>query len=60
MLRALRSWARDEAGFTAVEYGLISCIIVATIVAMFGSLGQAIDEVATDVRLHLVEVTPTP
>ena len=40
MFNFIRSFARDEAGVTAMEYGMIAALISVAILAVLQTLGQ--------------------
>jgi pilus assembly protein Flp/PilA len=40
MFNFIRSFARDEAGVTAMEYGMIAALVAVAILAVLGTLGQ--------------------
>lgn len=44
ILSAIRSFFHDEAGVTAVEYGLIAALIAVAVVATVFSLGGALND----------------
>lgn len=53
MLSFIKTFARDESGATAIEYGLIAALIAVVIVGGVTALGENIqgvfDEVATKI-----------
>jgi Flp pilus assembly pilin Flp len=60
MLEVLRALIREDAGVSAVEYGLIAGVFVPALIASFTVFGQTLAQMTEDVRTHLVQVTPTP
>ena len=49
ILSQLTHLLQDEAGVTAIEYGLIAALIAVVIIASVTSLGQAVLELFNDV-----------
>jgi pilus assembly protein Flp/PilA len=45
LVAAVRNFANDEDGITAIEYGLIAALIVVLIVASMGTVTTALDTV---------------
>jgi pilus assembly protein Flp/PilA len=43
-IAVLSNYCRDEAGATAIEYGLIAAMIGMVIIAAIGSTGGAVDQ----------------
>jgi len=41
-ITAVRQFARDERGVTAIEYGLIAALMAAAVAAAVGGMGTAI------------------
>lgn len=48
VLRALRTFARDDEGATAVEYGLLVALIAAVIIGAVRALGISVGDAFTD------------
>ncbi|SEC81042.1 pilus assembly protein Flp/PilA [Rhizobiales bacterium GAS188] len=44
---------RDEAGATAIEYGLIAALISVVIIGMLGTVGTSLNSVFTSVNVSL-------
>ncbi|HZU91442.1 MAG TPA: Flp family type IVb pilin [Stellaceae bacterium] len=42
MLMTLKNLAQDEAGVTAIEYGLIAALIAVAIVVILGTVGKSL------------------
>ena len=53
ILSQLTHLLQDEAGVTAIEYGLIAALIAVVIVASVTSLGQAVLDLFNDVSTKL-------
>lgn len=49
MLNELKKFAADEAGVTAIEYGLIAALVAVAAVGAFTSLGTKLTSVFTGV-----------
>ena len=51
MLKILKSFAKDESGATAIEYGLIAALVaiglIAALTALGGSLQQIFNAIST-------------
>ena len=45
MLRTLKSFAKDESGATAIEYGLIAALIAVGLIAALMALGGALQQI---------------
>ncbi|MBL8836813.1 MAG: Flp family type IVb pilin [Alphaproteobacteria bacterium] len=45
MLSLVQSFARDESGATAIEYGLIAALIAVAAIAGMGSLGTQLNSI---------------
>lgn len=48
MKTLLARFAKDESGATAIEYGLIACLIAVAIITGAGLLGGALDQLFSD------------
>jgi len=53
MLKKIATFARDEEGATAIEYGLIVGLIAAVIVAILGTTGTNLTNLFTTVSNKL-------
>ena len=53
ILSQLTHLLQDEAGVTAIEYGLIAALIAVVIIASVTSVGQAVLELFNDVSTKL-------
>jgi pilus assembly protein Flp/PilA len=53
MARIVHCFVRDEAGATAIEYGLIAAGISIAIIAVVASLGTALNTTFTSVQTAL-------
>lgn len=51
---AVKKFAQDEEGITAIEYGLIAALVVSAIVAAFGILGPQLSVLFQAVSDRLV------
>lgn len=50
LFAAVRKFARDEAGITAIEYGLIAAVIVVAITTGFGAISTGLTDVFNDIK----------
>ena len=50
MSQFLKSFAKNESGATAIEYGLIAAGIAVAIIAAVNTLGSTLNGVFTDVK----------
>jgi pilus assembly protein Flp/PilA len=50
----IKSFARDEEGVTAIEYGLIAALIAVAIIAGAGLVGGNLNQLFTDIAALLV------
>ncbi|MFZ1989178.1 MAG: Flp family type IVb pilin [Alphaproteobacteria bacterium] len=57
MFGLVRSFARDEAGVTAMEYGMIAALVAVTILSILATLGQDLNRTFTLIQSGLA--TPT-
>ncbi|HXZ67754.1 MAG TPA: Flp family type IVb pilin [Alphaproteobacteria bacterium] len=57
MLGLVRSFARDEAGVTAMEYGMIAALVAVAILGILATLGQDLNRTFTLIQSGLA--TPT-
>ena len=53
MLKFIKSFARDESGATAIEYGLIAALIAVVIIGGVTALGTNIEAVFQDVAAEI-------
>jgi pilus assembly protein Flp/PilA len=53
MLTFIKTFARDESGATAIEYGLIAALIAVVIIGGVTALGENIDAVFDDVASEI-------
>lgn len=49
LVQAIKNFARDEEGVTAIEYGLIAALIAVAIIGGVGAAGDALDTMFTDI-----------
>lgn len=54
LIQAVKAFAQDDDGITAIEYGLIAAVMVGAVVAAFGVLTPALNAAFTDMasRIH--------
>ena len=57
MFGFVRSFARDEAGITAMEYGMIAALVAVTILSILATLGQDLNRTFALIQSGLA--TPT-
>ena len=53
MIKSLRSFAKDESGATAIEYGLIAALISVAAIAALTSVGSSLTGMFTTVASAL-------
>lgn len=53
MLKIINSFAKDESGATAIEYGLIAALVALAGVAAFTTLGASITSIFGDISTAL-------
>lgn len=58
MLNAIKRFTTDETGASAVEYGLLVALIAVAIIVGAGLLGDALDDMFTDVADEVDSATP--
>jgi pilus assembly protein Flp/PilA len=58
-MQMLRRFLKDEAGATAIEYGLIAALIAVVLIGALGNLGTALQDAFADIAAEL-DVTVTP
>lgn len=56
-MKSIKKFLADESGVTAIEYGLIACLIAVVIIASVTLVGSALKTVFTDVSSTLNGVT---
>ena len=54
-MRFFKNMLRDEAGATAIEYGLIAALIAVAAITAMGTLGDELDNTFGDVSDELVD-----
>ena len=60
-MRFFKTMLRDEAGATAIEYGLIAALIAVAAITAMGSLGTELDSTFNAVSGEMATArTPTP
>ncbi|HEU4845954.1 MAG TPA: Flp family type IVb pilin [Burkholderiaceae bacterium] len=52
-IAAAKEFARDDAGVTAIEYGLIAAVMAAGVVASVGLLKQPLIDTFTSIKTSL-------
>ena len=54
LIQAVKAFAHDDDGITAIEYGLIAAVMVGAVVAAFGVLTPALKAAFDDIasRIH--------
>ena len=52
-LKSIQTFAQDESGATAIEYGLIAALIGVTIIGVVTAVGTEIKNTFTDVQAGL-------
>ena len=57
MSKSLRSFAKDESGATAIEYGLIAALISVAAIAALTSVGTSLTDMFTRVASELDSAT---
>lgn len=57
IIAAVKEFARDEDGITAIEYGLIAATMVAAVVAAFGVLTPALTTAFSDIATAITGAT---
>lgn len=57
IIAAVKEFARDEDGITAIEYGLIAATMVAAVVAAFGVLTPALGTAFADIAAAITGAT---
>ena len=58
MSNLLSRFVSDESGATAIEYGLIACLIAVAIITGAGAMGNALNAMFTSVGTELNTVAP--
>ncbi|MEQ6474982.1 Flp family type IVb pilin [Comamonas sp. wu1-DMT] len=59
MTNLIKTFCKDEAGATAIEYGLIAGLIAVAIIATVGSIGQEL-KAYFDYILAQLKLNPAP
>lgn len=54
-MKFIKNFARDEAGATAIEYGLIAALIAVAAMAAMGALGESLTDTFTDISTKMDE-----
>ena len=57
MFKLVRAFARDEAGVTAMEYGMIAALVAVAILSVLSTLGSGLNETFGQIQSGLA--TPT-
>ncbi|MFC0167776.1 Flp family type IVb pilin [Pseudoduganella danionis] len=54
LITAVKAFAHDDDGITAIEYGLIAATMVGLVATVFGLLGPALTNAFTDIasKIH--------
>jgi len=52
-MNLLKSFLQDEAGATAIEYGLIAALVSVAILGILSTLGQELESTFTNVQTSL-------
>jgi pilus assembly protein Flp/PilA len=53
MLKAIRKFAKDESGATAIEYGLIAALVSVAAIAALRGMGESLSNLFTTVSGEL-------
>ncbi len=53
MIKTLSTFAKDESGATAIEYGLIAALVAVGLIAALTALGQSLSKIFTHVSTTL-------
>ena len=53
MLKALKTFVKDESGATAIEYGLIAALVAVGLIAALTALGASLSKIFTHVSTTL-------
>lgn len=56
LIAAARTFARDEDGITAIEYGLIAALMATAIGAAFGLLGTGLKDAFTILQAKITAI----
>lgn len=57
MINTLRSFAKDESGATAIEYGLIAALVSVAAIGALGAMGTSLNGMFTKVANELDTAT---
>ena len=60
MIKSLHSFAKDESGATAIEYGLIAALIAVAAIAALRSVGSSLIQMFTTVASELDNAQGSP
>jgi pilus assembly protein Flp/PilA len=58
MLTALKTFARNESGATAIEYGLLTGLLAIGVTAALSVLGGSVEQAFADVSTQLLSTVP--
>ena len=53
MLKTLKTFAKDESGATAIEYGLIAALVAVGLIAALTALGSSLGKIFNTVSSQL-------
>ena len=53
MIKFVKSFAKNESGATAIEYGLIAALIAVALVTILGTVGESLNTAFTTVNTNL-------
>ena len=53
MVKMINTFAKDESGATAIEYGLIAALVAVALIAALTALGQSLSKIFTHVSTTL-------
>ena len=53
MIKKIRSFAKDESGATAIEYGLIAALVSVAGIAALNAMGDSLEEMFETVSTEL-------
>lgn len=57
LMNAVKTFAHDDDGITAIEYGLIAAVMATAVATAFGLLGPALRDAFTGIA---AKINPTP
>lgn len=58
-IAAVRDFARDEEGITAIEYGLVAATIAAVVIVAFKALGEDLKTAFSNIGDKITAALPT-